>query len=395
MATQSLSLTNGLASELDAIASEILELQPTLDRIEAYFARNELDGARVAPDERRAMAERLNAMPLLFDDAKIATGQYDEYFAIAYQDVHRGRAGKDDPIDAIRTRSSADWDFVVDTFDEPATQGIIVENIRAAGALDYIHALGEKAGMFLLTDALVHRWVTGQMDLEPGALQGQLYRYFKLRDERMSPEERGVVYRRVLAKGTAKLVRGMVLNDDFPRLWEQLLREFADYIGKVENTDDQSMISPSGIYEATHLLQVNLTERMTGMALMQVREMHAQLQEAREILSAPEIANAVVGGRRRNMWAVLETLAREELQISLNTAALRTEAVDGNRLFSFVANFDRTTVTGGALRAAAESAKSYIYAQAALGKGMMDEEHFSDGEDPSQPSVDNQDFEDF
>src|SRR5690606_646227 len=127
---------------------------------------------------------------------------------------------------------------------------------------------------------LVLRWASGEIDIGPSsddyvpagtrAVVDKMYRYFKLRDERLSPEERAIVYRRALAKGDGELLSRMVPNEGFPNLWGSLMQEFVTYIRKLEESyGDEGLVSRTPIYEATKMLQVNLSENMTGMALMQ------------------------------------------------------------------------------------------------------------------------------
>ncbi|MBL9027051.1 MAG: hypothetical protein JNL21_32950 [Myxococcales bacterium] len=412
---ESLNYTNGVAAELDALAASTLELGQQKKLVDAYLERNELKNDDLGNGDvverariKAQMAQFIKDLPLgTLTEAQAKSGDFDEYFALAYADAQRRSRGED-PIDTIRNGGQASWNFEVDQFDTIEAQGILPESIRAAGALDYVWVLGEKMGVFRLVDALVLRWAAGEIDVgEPDATKPSLrqsneivdrmYRYFKLRDERLSADERGMVFRRVLAKGNSKLLSRMVPNEHFPRLWGTLMNEFVAYIRKLEDSyGDEGLVSTTPIYEATQQLQVNLSEHMTGMALMQTREMYFHLKEAMAILAHPAIVGSVVGGRRQSVWAVLETLAREELGTTLNVAALRNEAVYGNTVFRWVAGFDKSTVSTQAFREARAAAEGYILAQAALGPETAED---GDGEEPSEdeeePGDDTQDFGDF
>ena len=382
--TEPITLNNGVGAELDAIAASTLDLAHERELVDAFLGRGEVVGDNVNESGKLELARALRELglaPINLQDAptkdKFDKGAYDEYFAVAWQEARKKKAGSD-PIDTIRNQGTANWNFEVKLFDALDQQGIIQENIRAAGALDYVFVLGEKMGIFRLADALVLRWASGEIDIgQPGgsyvpagkfAVVDKMYRYFKLREERLSSEERAIVYRRVLAKGDGELLTRMVPNDGFPHLWGSLMQEFVSYIRKLEESyGDEGLVSRTPIYEATKLLQVNLSENMTGMALMQTREMYSQLEEAMTILGDPAVVQAVVGGRRLNVWSCIEALAREELGVSLNTAALRSEAQNGNAVFKWVSEFDKSSVADSAFRSAREAAEAYILAQAALG----------------------------
>jgi hypothetical protein len=404
-----ITLNNGVGPELDAIAASTLELKKERDVVDKFFARGEVKLDLVDEQVKQDMARTLRDLRVDLDkpnlDALIAAGSLDEYLALALQDARRKKAGTD-PIDTIRTGAAANWNFEVKVFDALEQQGVIPENIRAAGALDYVYVLGEKMGIFRLADALALRWAAGEIDIgQPDsgfvpagkfAVVDRMYRYFKLRQERMSPEERGVVYRRVLSKGEGTLLKRMVPNDSFPNLWGNLMTEFVNFVRKLEDSyGDEGLVSRTPVYEATKLLQVNLSENMTGMALMQTREMYFQLEEAMSILGDPAVIQAVVGGRRMNVWACIETLAREELGTSLNTAALRSEAVNGNAVFRWVAEFDKSSVSDSSFRAAREAAEAYILAQATLGDSPATSGDEAADEEEELDADDNADFGDF
>ena len=205
-------------------------------------------------------------------DEAFAAGAYDEYFILAYNEALKTSTVQDDPIDTARIKGGeVSWDFSVDGFETEEAQEIIPENIKAAGALDYIYAIGEQMRVFDVANALVLRWASGQLDVPEGTTAALLYRFHKLRDERSTPEERAMLYKRVLNKGNGRLLANMVPNTTFPRLWHQMMAEVAEYIEKSEGSDSGSLfISRTQLYQAVKDLQYNLTETMTGMAHLQV-----------------------------------------------------------------------------------------------------------------------------
>ena len=293
-------------------------------------------------------------------------GDYDKYFVLAYNEAIKRSEVADDPIDTARMKGGeVTWNFVVDSFDAVDRQGVISDNIKAAGALDYLYYIGEGMRVFDVANALVLRWASGMLDIPEGKTAGMLYRYHKLRNERNSAAERAMLYKRVLNKGHGKLLSNMVVNDAFPMLWHQLMAEVAEYIRKSERGKD-TWVSRSPLYQATKNLQYNLTEHMTGMSHIQVTEDYAHLQEALDILRAEEIINHF-GGRRNSLWSVIERVAKEDLGSMVPTAPLRTIAAEGNKVFQWVANFESEggvrDVDFNTLLSAAES---WIIAQASM-----------------------------
>ena len=209
--------------------------------IDVYIEHSGIDKARFTDEVREAMVEYLLRRGAQIDSIEAAErGDYDELFALAYENAVSRKAGRDDPMDAARQPggglAGAGWDFSVELFEEVEQQGVASDNILAAGAIDYIFELGEHMGVFKLVDALVLNWACGSIDVVEGDVVSRMYRYWKLRDERMSAEERGMVYRRVLNKGDADVLDRMVVNEDFPNLWHNLMAEVADYIDKTERS---------------------------------------------------------------------------------------------------------------------------------------------------------------
>ncbi len=293
--------------------------------------------------------------------------EHEKYFALAYNEALKLSTVKDDPIDQIRTKGKVSWDFTIDAFDDAdVVQGVIPDNIKAAGALDYVYAVGELMRVFDVANALVLRWAGGILDIPEGKTAYDLYRFHKLRNERSTYEERAMLYKRVLNKSDGKLLSNMVANAGFLRLWHKLMVEVTTYIGKSEGKQiGDTYVSRAQIYQATKNLQYNLTETMTGMAHIQVAEDYAHLQEAMAILKAEEVLN-MFGGRRKTVWSVIEQVAKEDLGLMVSTAPLRTLAVEGNKIFQWIAEFNEGIVREGEFREFLSASEAWIIAQASL-----------------------------
>lgn len=352
-----------MVSELRAVGSLPAAL-------EAYIGISGIRAARFTAPVKRAMLAYLQRMGVDPNIDPNQVGDYDELFVLAYNHaIQNGDTEGTDPIDAIRQRGAVtDWNFEVDTFESVEEQGIITENILAAGALDYVYELGERMGIFKLADAVVHRWASGQIDLQAGDTTAKMYRYWKLRAERMQDTERAMLYKRVLNIGDGELLSGSVANEQFPVLWGNLMEKVTDYITRSEErASDESGVSRTPIYQATKQLQYNLTEYMTGMAHLQVTEMYRQMQEAKALLEDSQVVDYFGNGRRRSLWTVIERGHKELLGEAINISAVRTTAVDGNRVFKWIANFDQGSVTEAEFEEFLTAAESWIIAQSMEG----------------------------
>jgi len=356
--------------------------------LEIYIEQSEIEKSRFTDAIKIAMIDYLLDRGVQIDDIdKLKNGGYDEHFALAYNHALDVASGEDDPLDAAWRKGGGNglgqWDFTVDDFEGIEEQGIVKENILAAGALDYIYELGERLGVFKLVDALVLNWAAGSIDVVEGPVAARLYRYWKLREDRASEEERGIVYRRVLNKGETEVLSRMVVNEYLPDLWHNLMAEVAQYIDKTERVDDgfgeSSPVSRSRIYQATRELQYNLTEFCTGMAHVQTREFYAQLQECLDILKDPDIMAYFGGNRRKSLWTVIERLSKEEFGVAPNIGAHRSLAVDGNKIFQWIANFNESSVRQEDFITFVQAAESYILNFTSTGEeSMMDD---ADNED--------------
>jgi len=381
--------------------------------VEKYIDRGEIDPSQFTDSIKNAMIRHLIKRGVVINDDdndaldKFDNGEYDEHFRVAYEHAVSAVDGGDDPISAARIGVSGEglWDFTVDTFDDIEEQGVIADNILAAGALDYIYELGEHLGIFKLVDVLVLNWSSGAIDVVDGPAADKLYRYWKLRDERSTTEERGLVYKRVLNKGNVVLLSRMVANEHFSGLMNNLMSEVASYIEKTERLDEglseTSPVSKSRIYQATKELQYNLTEYCTGMAHMQAREMYAQLQAALDLLGDEEVIAHFGGLRRKSLWTVIEKLSKSEFGASPNIAAIRALAVYGNEIFQWIANFDGDSSRLDDFEQFLQSAESYILNMAVIDEDVdftgngNENDNEDDFEDDSNFDVEEDEFEDF
>jgi hypothetical protein len=386
MSSPSVNLNNG---KFDDSVDDFLRSQANLGkipkRIDDYLSDREVDLSIAAPHAspvqlRQRMARFILSRGATLDsDAKAQSGAYDEILFSAYDDALRhGVGSSSDPLDLLHSANvdpaTEGWDFQVDTFSSIEQQGVLPESIRAAGAIDYIYELGERLGVFALAEALVMDWSTGAVDVAQGAAAGKLYRYWKLIDQRSNADERGMLYRRVLDKGGAQVLSGGMANNAFPALWNQLMSELAHHIDKAERLEagrtDLSPVSTKPIQQAIREIQYNLTEHCSGMAFAQARELYAQLQQALEIFRDPDIVAGFGGVRRRNMWVVIEQLSRRRLQRTLPINAIVRLAVDGNRIFQIIAEYDESTFGQTALHNLLEAGETYIISASVAAKAL-------------------------
>lgn len=393
---------NGVSLAPVRVVEEIMSL---LDKVRAegelpayvmkfLSERNEVSPSGNLENLKQEMVKYLRRLQLnisSLDDFN--AGNFDEYFALAYDHALKQSAGGDDPLSSVfGDGSTTDWNFEVDTFESIEEQGIERRNIMAAGALYYIYELGERLGFYKLADALILRWAGGALDIPQGATASKLYKFYKKREDRNTFEERAMVYKRALNLGDGELLSNMIVNRDFQPLWHKLMNEVVEFIRKSEDlSGGDEQVSRQPIYQATRELQYNLTTHMTGMAHLQVTESYAHLRDVFDILNDREIVEHFAGGFRKNMWTVIERLSREEFNTTPNISAIRNLAVEGNKIFQWVAEFDPGSVTDDTFRSFLASAESYIISQA----DESDMGTPSEEEDIFETVEEDDDFDDF
>jgi len=253
-------------------------------------------------------------------------------------------------------------------------------------------------GVFRLAEALVLNWASGRIDVVDNRATTKLYAYWKQLDDRSDADERGMLYRRVLGKGQSQMLSRMVANDGFQPLWSNLMGEIATFIDKSERLEsglsDSSSVSMGPITQSIRELQYNLTEYCTGMAFVQAHEIYKQLQSAFDVLRDPDIVANFGGPMRRNMWTVIADLSKEDFGQSLPIGPLLRVAVDGNRIYQIVADFDGVLSADG-LRTLVEAGESYIINSSVIDNQMGDgEPTYASDEDTDMDSFSDDAFED-
>jgi len=360
---------------LKSSLEEIAALGPIPSRVDDYLAkRGDVDASLATRDVeglKLKMAAYLRGIGAKLDNTpRFQLGGYDELLFTAYDRSLSALQGGDDPIVSVqRGDQIGNWDFSVERFETTIDQGIDPNAIRAAGAIDYIYELGERMGVFRLAEALVLNWASGRIDVVDNRATTRLYAYWKQLDDRSDVDERGMLYRRVLGKGQSQLLSRMVANDGFPPLWSNRMGEIATYIDKSERLEsgrsDSSSVSPGPIYQTIREIQYNLTEYCTGMAFVQTQEIYRQLQSAFDVLRDPDIVANFGGPRRRNMWTVIAELSKEDFGRAAPIGPLLRVAVDGNRLYQIIADFDGG-LSADAFHQLIEAGENYIINASAI-----------------------------
>ena len=179
--------------------------------------------------------------------------------------------------------------------------------LEAAAAL-YSGATLEQLDPFALVDRLVELWMRGGVPTgATSSASRRLDNYWLHRAERLSQAERRAIYDRVF-------------GGDFDERWVALVASLAqsDSDAGARATDVRAVLN--GAVEESILLAAPL--------------LIAHLREALEILDDPEIRNAYGA---RDIWQLVDTLARMELGRDFDVVRARTMAAAGTLIIGWLA----------------------------------------------------------
>lgn len=309
------------------------------------------------------------------DQGKFKDDNFDGYLSQAWTHALRVRSGDNDPINQVFGDGAVStWDFSVDYFDDAEDLEVNPENIKLTGALYYIHWLDE-LGVFDAVNYITLMWARGSLDVtlngnsSGSGAASKLYKYFKRNDSRLSKEERMMIYRQVFGLGNVPVLDGGIENRDFARLQDNLMNQVVEYINKIEGSGtNREAVSIEGLSQAIIDLRHNADQFNRGKVAQDAHELHAQLQDCFNILRDPEIAAQLAGGRHRNMWTVLERVLRDHLGKQPNISAYKTAAVEGNRMFNIIADFNhnRRHSEMDRISALLKSAEAFIVARSQM-----------------------------
>lgn len=179
--------------------------------------------------------------------------------------------------------------------------------LEAAAAL-YSGSQLEQLDPFALVDRLVELWMRGGVPTgATSSASRRLDGYWLHRAERLDAEERRAIYARVF-------------DEDFDERWAALVASLAQSEGDAgDRAEDVRGVLNAAVDESV---------------LLAAPQLIAHLREALEILDDPEILNAYGA---RDIWQLVDTLARLELGREFDVVRARTMAAAGTLIIGWLA----------------------------------------------------------
>jgi hypothetical protein len=253
-----------------------------------------------------------------------------------------------------------------------AADTINTVNIQNAATLYAIMIIGDEMGVFRVADVSLKYVTLGHVDVESTSTATRLYNYMKLRDQRTTAEERAMFYKQVFNMGQGQTMDRMATNQSFWPLMESLFHGVIEYIRKYEIAEEPSNISQSPVRQIIRDLQHNLSRAASGMVKLYIPEMYAHLEDAIQIISAPEIRDQIGQGVARDLWNVVEVVSMEEFGYYPNTSALRTVAAAARSTLLDIARYSDGSFDNTDFQNFIENVEALIIAQSQVeGEGSQ------------------------
>jgi hypothetical protein len=181
------------------------------------------------------------------------------------------------------------------------------------------------------------------IDIVDGVTETLIVNYMENAKYRGSPERRALEYKRVLNMGDANVPEGIAYNEPFPRYWERLMREAHRYRDLTQTQHESTRISRQAVLRAIRDLQNNLTEFAGGGTGKTAQKIYAQLDDAFKIVGASEVIEQLALGRRKGIFQVIQSLFYKVYSKTIDAEAMYDLAKTGDKIFTFLANFDDST----------------------------------------------------
>ena len=244
-----------------------------------------------------------------------------------------------------------------------ASDTINTVNIQNAATLYAIMVIGDQMGVFQVADAVMKYATLGRIDIESTSTATRLYGFMKLRSQRTTAQERAMFYRQVFDLGDSEGVNEMATNTSFWPLMESLFHHVIEFIRKYEVADEPQNISQSPVRQIIRDLQHNLSRAASGMIKVYIPEMYAHLEDAIQIISAPEIRDQIGQGVARDVWNVVEQVSMEEFGHYPNTSALRTVAAAARSVLLDLARYSDASFDNSDFQQFIDNVEAFIVAQ--------------------------------
>jgi hypothetical protein len=271
--------------------------------------------------------------------------------------------------------------------------------VKCAAQLYYGMVAGEELNVFAIADYFTHKYlVRGEIEIIDSRLRDDLQGYVfsnrftdlktgKLVD-RTRGAERQMFYRQVFAEGNAQVTEDVIVNQDFPQLWNCLMLMSAEYLERAQASfNPDSFVSRQKVMQAVEDLQYNLSTHCTGMANVITPLIYAELNfVVQRIFMHPEVLRQVVPVGA-TWWRVVERLYMEMQHARPKATVLYNKAKLGHDIIAGIADYNPATFEDDAnFSAFISNVDAYITTQSILQEALTDDLKRDQEKPPLPPS---------
>lgn len=216
---------------------------------------------------------------------------------------------------------------------------IDADNIRAAGAI-YFAAMLEELKLFQVVDRLVEVFQRGLLPVGRKNSARRLYEYWRETSQRLTMADRKNLYTSVL--GIPGGDEGTAANRDFNDLWVRFIAAVSALVhpppaGDLSNLNTR-LVAEQNVRAAGRELVENLSIHGFGLSYFSAIELRKQVDQMIKLLSDRDIQSAYGA---RDLWQLIDEVARLELGGSVNLVRYRTMATAGGTIIAWLAKNGR------------------------------------------------------
>jgi hypothetical protein len=187
----------------------------------------------------------------------------------------------------------------------------------------------EEMRAFEVLERVAQLFQQGLLPLGAGKASARLHRYLHAKDQ-LSAQERRQFYARVLGVPGGE-AQDAETNREFQTLWLRFVSAVASFT-RQQAVD--SLLRNAAVRSAARALAANASAYGAGTAYFAAKEMAAQIKVLMQLLRDAEIRKAYSA---RDMWQVIEQVARNELGGAVNLTCHRTLAKAGSTVLQWLA----------------------------------------------------------
>jgi hypothetical protein len=218
---------------------------------------------------------------------------------------------------------------------EPQTDdAIVADNLLAVQTIYFAWQL-EEMRAFEVLERIAQLFQQGVLPLGAGKASAAVQRYYLHAKDQISAQERRQFYTHVLGVPGGE-AGDLPVNQDFQSLWLRFVSAVASF---TRQQQAQALLRPpqpgnAAVRSAARALAANASAYGAGTAYFAAKEMAAQIKVLMQLLRDAEIRKAYSA---RDMWQVIEQVARNELGGAVNLTCHRTLAKAGSTVLQWLA----------------------------------------------------------